>query len=260
VTAVRPAIDAGAVLRRALRIGSDFILPPTCLGCRARIDAGSALCVDCWQRLDFIEPPLCPRTGRPFVYDPGAGVVSAAALARPPVAGRVRAAVRYDNVARAMVHALKYRDRAEYCATMAAMMARAGGQLLDDADLIVPVPLHHGRLWRRRYNQSAMLAMAIAARSGCAVATSGLRRVRRTRAQVGLKTSDRRKNVRGAFATAGNGKERLDGRRVVLIDDVITTGATADACAQALFDGGAESVDVLAFALVCEPVSPAGTG
>jgi len=206
------------------------------------------------MQLDFIEPPHCPRTGQPFAYDPGPGTVSAAALARPPAWQSARAAVRFGPVSRRLVHALKYQDRLEVAGLLGRLMARAGKRLLEQADLIVPVPLYRGRLWARRYNQSALLAAEIGALTGVPVITDALRRTRPTRAQVGLNIRERRRNVRDAFALDGGRELPVMGKRVVLVDDVITTGATAEACAEALLDAGASEVDVLAFALVVNPL------
>lgn len=232
----------------------DFLLPPQCLGCRARVSAHPGLCAACWSDIEFIEHPCCDRTGLPFAYDPGAGVVSAAALAKPPQWQRARAAACFGPVTRNLIHALKYRDRLEAATLMARLMARAGGALLRDADVIVPVPLYRARLWKRRYNQAALLAYGLASASAVPVATDLLLRRRATRSQVGLNFKDRRRNVRGAFALANGTSSALSGRRVLLIDDVITTGATAGACARVLLDGGAADVDVLAFALVSNPL------
>lgn len=203
--------------------------------------------------MEFITPPLCGRTGRPFAYDPGPGIVSALALARPPDWQQARAVAAFGPLSRELVHALKYRDRLDAATLMGRMMAAAGAALLHEADVIVPVPLYRTRLWRRRFNQSAALAQVIARASGIPVDCGLLRRVRATRAQVGLEARERRRNVRGAFAAAPGAGERIAGRRVVLVDDVVTTGATANACARAMVEAGARQVDLVAFALVCGP-------
>ncbi len=203
--------------------------------------------------MEFIQRPLCERTGQPFAYDPGPGIVSAGALAKPPAWHRARAATVFGTASRTLIHALKYRDRHDAAALMARLMRHAGAELLTDADLIVPVPLYRTRLWQRRFNQAALLGAGISKMSGVAMAAQVLKRVRATRSQVGLSNMDRRRTVRGAFVVAGETEAALAGARVVLIDDVITTGATAGACVTALLDGGAARVDVLAFALVCGP-------
>ncbi|MGI9415310.1 MAG: ComF family protein, partial [Hyphomicrobiales bacterium] len=247
----RSAIARGAVVARSAlsRFGGmavAAILPAQCLSCRARIADHPGLCAQCWRGIDFIEPPCCPRTGLPFAYDPGPGTVSAVALARPPVWNRARAAAAFGPVSRQLVHALKYRDRLEVAGLLGRLMVRTGGDLLGNAELIAPVPLYRGRLWTRRYNQSALLAGAIAAHAGVPANMDALRRTRPTRAQVGLNMAERRRNVRGAFAPGDVRTMAVAGRRVLLVDDVITTGATAGACVAALLGAGARQVDVLA--------------
>jgi ComF family protein len=215
---------------------------------------GQALCAACWGKLHFIAPPYCERLGIPFAYDPGPGVLSMQAIADPPAYQRARAAVRYDEVSRTLVHALKYSDRLDLAPTMGRWMARAGRELLREADALLPVPLHWRRLWTRRYNQSALLAQSIAAESGVPVADGALARVKATAQQVGLTQTQRAENVQGAFQVSPAGKAIVTGRRLVLIDDVLTSGATADACARALLRGGAQTVDVLVFARVVDAI------
>lgn len=207
----------------------DTVTPPHCLACHIEVTTPSSLCFACWQKLKLIDEPVCNAMGTPFAYDQGAGALSAAALANPPAWDRARAAVAFDDASRPIVHALKYRDTQEAGLLMARMMASAGRRLLEDADIIVPVPLHRLRLWRRRFNQSAFLAQNIAKASGRSCRTDLLLRVKRTRSQVGLRENERRKNVSRAFAVPGE----MAGKKVVLVDDVMTTGATASACATA---------------------------
>jgi ComF family protein len=176
------------------------------------------------------------------------------AIADPPAYGRARAAVRYDDIARDLVHRLKYGDRLDLATSMGQWMARAGRELVDDADAMVPVPLHWRRLWGRRFNQAAALAKAAAAESSVPVLTAALRRMRATSQQVGLTRSARAVNVQGAFAVTKDGKAEIYGKRLVLVDDVLTSGATVDACARALLRAGASNVDVLVFARVVATV------
>ena len=246
-------LDLQAISRTIYRRFCDFIAPPHCLVCRAGVGESGSLCFACWNALRVIEEPCCPRLGIPFPYDQGPGQVSAAALADPPSWTQARAAVAYDDASKAIVHALKYRDRHEAATLMARLMRRAGAQLLADADLVVPVPLHPMRLWRRRFNQAALLAQHLCADRPDAFQPLVLKRVRSTRPQVGLDHEARRKNVRGAFVVAEKDRIRIAGRRILLIDDVMTTGATASACTVALQKAGATSVDILTFALVLEP-------
>jgi ComF family protein len=231
----------------------DFIAPPHCLVCRAPVADSGMLCFTCWNAMRFIEEPCCPRLGIPFPYDPGPGQVSAAALADPPAWTRSRSAVAYDDASKPIVHALKYRDRHEAASLMSRLMARAGSQLLAECDLVIPVPLHPMRLWRRRFNQAALIGQRLCAGRPGSFQPLILKRARSTRPQVGLDHEARRKNVRGAFVVAERDRIRIVGRRIVVVDDVMTTGATAAACTQALLKAGAASVDILTFALVLEP-------
>src|SRR3954452_21752703 len=234
------------------RLALDIALPTLCVACREPV-AGVGVCAACWAKLSFIAPPFCPRLGIPFVYDPGPGLLSMEAIADPPAYQRARAAVRYDDVARTLVHALKYQDRTDLAPAMGRWMARAGEELLRDADALVPVPLHWKRGWSRRYNQSGALARAIARQSGVPVLRDALRRIRPTAQQIGLSRPQRAANVQGAFKVSPEKSHEIAGRRVVLIDDVLTSGATTDACARALLRAKAARVDVLVFARVVDP-------
>jgi ComF family protein len=236
---------------RAAKLALDIALPTLCVACREPVD-GEGVCCDCWAKLSFIAPPFCPRLGIPFVYDPGPDMLSMEAISNPPAYARARAAVRYDDVARTLVHALKYQDRTDLAPIMGRWMARAGQELLDGADVLIPVPLHWRRAWHRRYNQSGALARVIERRSGISVASEALRRIRPTEQQIGLSRPQRASNVQGAFKVAADREVLIAGRRVVLIDDVLTSGATVDACARALLRAKAASVDVLVFARVVD--------
>jgi ComF family protein len=229
---------------------ADLALPPHCLACSARTTDHGALCAACWARLRLIEKPYCARLGTPFPHDLGEGALSLEAISDPPPFDRCRAVATYDDIARNLVHGLKYRDRLDLASWMARWMTRAGGELVVEADVIVAVPLHRWRLWWRRYNQSSLLAAAIAAQVGKPFAPRGLQRVRATRQQVGLSQAERARNVRGAFRVPSSEQAALAGRRVILVDDVYTTGATAAAATRALLRARAASVDVLVFARV----------
>jgi ComF family protein len=244
----RAAGAAGTVLRAAL----DLALPPLCAACREPVD-GKGLCPVCWSKLSFITRPYCERLGIPFVYDPGPGILSMEAIADPPAYNRARAAVRFDEVSRALVHGLKYGDRLDLAPMMGRWIGQAGRDILAEADGLVPVPLHWRRLWARRFNQSAALATAIAAESRVPVLPAALKRIKATVQQVGLTHAQRATNVQGAFRVPDQGKALVAGRRLVLVDDVLTSGATLEACARALYRAGAANVDVLVFARVADP-------
>jgi len=241
-------------LRSAFRLALDLALPPLCASCRAPLGDGVGLCAECWSKLSLIEPPFCARLGIPFTYDPGPGLLSMEAIASPPAYDRARAAVRYDDVARSLVTSFKYGDRLDLAPMMGRWMARAGRELLADADALMPVPLHWRRLWARRFNQAAALAGAISEISGVPVMRAGLKRMRPTPQQVGLSRTDRATNVQGAFRVPPDDKAIVKGKRLVLIDDVLTSGATVDTCARALLRAGCAHVDVLVFARVVAPV------
>jgi ComF family protein len=186
----------------------------------------------------------------PFPYAMGDGALSAEAVARPPLFDRARAVAVYDGPARDLVTALKFNDRTDLVPLMATWMARAGAELLAGPALVVPVPLHRRRLLSRKHNQSALLANAVARLAAAEPVPDLLVRTRPTRAQVGLTARQREANVRAAFAVAPRHAGRLRGARIVLVDDVFTTGATVTAATRALLRARAASVDVLTFARV----------
>ncbi|HEY3790316.1 MAG TPA: ComF family protein [Bradyrhizobium sp.] len=235
----------------ASRLALDIALPTLCVACREPV-SGEGVCAKCWAKLSFIAPPYCPRLGIPFVYDPGPELLSMEAIANPPAYQRARAAVRYDDVARTLVHALKYQDRTDLAPAMGRWMARAGRELLGEADALVPVPLHWRRGWSRRYNQSGALARVVERQTGVKLISEALQRVRPTQQQIGLSRTERASNVQGAFKVATDRKADIAGRRVILVDDVLTSGATVDACARALLRAKAAQVDVLVFARVVD--------
>ena len=241
--------------RGTLGAVADLLLPPVCIACRTRIGTHGLLCGDCFAKVDFIAPPICARLGVPLPYDAGEPSLSAAAIASPPVYDRARAVARYSETMRDLIQSFKYRDRQEGLALFARWLARAGAELLGDADLIVPVPLYRSRLWWRRFNQSALLAQGVSRLTGVPADCFVLKRVRRTASQVGLSAEQRKRNVAGAFKVEPARAAALKGKRVVVVDDVITTGATAEACARVLKRAKASRVDVLALARAVEPAA-----
>ena len=237
------------------RVVLDTLLPPVCLTCDAPVGAQGQFCAPCFTRTRFVTEPCCACCGVPFSHAgqalPG-GLCAACTLAPPPW-GRARAALAYDDQARRVLLPLKYADRTELAAAVAPLMARAGAVLLRTADVLVPVPLHRARLVARRYNQSALLAQALARLSGVPALPDALLRIRATASLTGLNREARARMVEGAFALRPARRAALAGRRVLLIDDVLTSGATAGACALALLAGGAAAVDVLVAARVPDP-------
>jgi ComF family protein len=239
-------------MRAAGRHLLDAILPPQCLSCRALVAEPGQLCGECWRRVRFIEAPFCSCCGRPFAFETGPDTLCGdCAAARPAFTG-ARAVMIYDDDSRDLVLGFKRGDRLEGAPAFGSWMARSGRELLEAADIVVPVPLHRRRLFTRRFNQAAVLAQAIGKSAGIPVLTDALQRIRATPSQAGLTRSGRFRNVRGAFAVRARRREILRGRAVVLVDDVMTTGATVDACSRVLLRAGAARVSVLTLARVVQ--------
>lgn len=229
----------------------DLLYPPSCIACQAAVGEADGLCAPCWARITFIERPFCERLGAPFPFDLGDGLLSPSAASDPPVFGRARAVAKYeDGPVRLLVQGLKYGDRTELARPMGRWMARAGRDLIAHADLLAPVPLHWMRRLQRRYNQAAELAREISKATGIPHNPFLLERVKPTRPQVGLSKSGRATNVQGAFRASNEREAEVAGRNILLIDDVLTSGATLNACSRALLRAGAAGVDVLVFARV----------
>lgn len=245
-----------AALGFATRAALNFVLPPRCPACGVQTGSLGGLCPECWRKARFLAQPACVQCGYPFELDFGPGVRCGACLANPPHYDRARAAVAYDDRIAKLVISLKHSDRTDLAPGLAAWMARAGADLLADCDWIVPVPLHRRRLFDRRYNQSVLLAQPLAARSGKPLICDLIRRQRKTESQGHLSPAARRRNVEGAFRTDRARKADLAGRRILLIDDVLTTGATANAIARRLKRDGAGAVDILTLARVVRPTTP----
>jgi ComF family protein len=249
-------LDLGRnTIRRAFRSALDAVLPPRCLKCgeilnTSGIGPSGGLCPECWRKLAWLAAPCCFGCGQPFPFDAGPEARCGACLRQPPAYDRARAVFRYDAESRDLILGFKQADRTESAPVLAGWMARAGAELLDSAELIVPVPLHWTRLVSRRFNQAALLAQTLGRLGDRAVETQALMRRRATQSQGRFGRLGRFRNVAGAIAVTTRHQKTVANRRILLIDDVITTGATANAAARALIAAGARNVDVLALAKV----------
>lgn len=245
-----PGKPFAQVATRAL----EWLLPPTCPGCRAQVSAPGGLCPDCWERITFLGNPQCSTCGFPFTFQVGPlggeeTLCGDCAREHPPWK-RARAAFSYDDASRDLVLAFKHADRTDWAPLFAAWLERAGAELIGDADVIVPVPLHWMRLYSRRYNQAAEIARALSNRAAVPFAPQLLVRPKRSKSQGRLGRRARFLNVQGAFRVPSCQMAALEGKCVLLIDDVLTTGATVGTAAKALLSAGARQVDVLTLARV----------
>ncbi|MEM8696712.1 MAG: ComF family protein [Pseudomonadota bacterium] len=239
--------DLSTILAGVAKPVIDFALPSRCPACGVIIDGDDRFCLDCWQQLDHLDQG-CRQCGDPRVTVADSATLCGACLADPPPFDTMRAAVRYGDVARIIALRLKYGGRIGLARTIARAMHRHMDGL-EDA-LIVPVPLHRGRLWRRGYNQAALIARALARDGTDRLALDALRRTRATPYLRAMGASERAKTVRGAFALNPKWRAAIAGARVVLVDDVYTSGATVRACARILKRGGAGEIHVRCWARV----------
>jgi ComF family protein len=228
------------------------IFPPACLSCREETETPMGLCARCWAETGFIAGLVCRICGIPLQGEAGDDACCDDCASHPPAFSHGRAAVLYQGGGRKLVLALKHGDRMDLAWPLAQWMARAGEDLTAKADLIAPVPLHRWRLLRRRYNQSAELARHVGALAGRPVLPDLLIRQRMTPSQDGLDRAARLQNQSGAFAVNPRFSARIAGKRLLLVDDVLTTGATLSCCAETCLQAGAEQVDVLVLARVAK--------
>ncbi len=251
--AAPPFSDLKRVAGRALRFGEgvlNAVLPPRCLLSGEIVDRPGQIAPAYWKDIHFIEKPVCVSCGVPLAFDAGDEARCTACLVRPPAYDRARSAFVYDETSRHLVLAFKHGHRRDGVAAFARWMARAGEEALAEAQGLVPVPLHYRRLVWRRFNPSALLAQRLEAVSGVPVVVDLLKRCRATPRQKGKSPAERRRNVAGAFSVRAQRRALVKGARLVLVDDVLTTGATVEACARALKRAGAERVTVVTLARV----------
>lgn len=233
-----------------VKVVRDWIVPPTCLMCDAIVNEPGGCCSKCWGTIRFVARPYCEILGAPFSFDMGEGALCADAIANPPPFRRARAAVLYDDPIRRLVSGLKYSDRLDIAPWIAKWMARAGRQLFEDGPIVIPIPLYKTRMLTRRFNQSSEIARHICKDRNLEYRPETLKRIRKTKQQVGLSRQERAKNVSGVFRVPPEFAADLKGKPVLLIDDVFTTGSTVSSAAKALNRVGVVSVDVLTFARV----------
>jgi ComF family protein len=238
------------VIRSAGRFALDLVLPPSCAVCGCEVDRVGAVCPSCFLRLHVIGAPRCDQCGVPLAAAThlGADARCVACELRPPPWSKARAAYVYDDGSRDLILSLKYADRTQNAMVLARQMARAGRDILETADWLVPVPVHWRRLLERKYNQAALLARAVAKLSGTAVLVDALARPHATSRLAGFSAAERAREMENAIRVRPSRAANLTGRHVVLVDDILTTGATAAACTSVLLAAGAASVSLLAAA------------
>lgn len=247
ITASNTALRLATSTAKAI---TDFILPPVCPNCHQATAETNRLCPTCWQDITFITSPYCQLTGQPLPFDIGENAISAAAAKAPPAYDQARAVALYDGTMRDLIHKLKFQDRHELTTLLANWLITTGQSQLAKTDLIMPIPLHRQRLWRRRFNQSTLLASRVSQLTNIPLDFKSFERSKKTQSQVGLTESQRKTNLQGAFRIPAHRREHLKNRSVLIIDDVITTGATANAAAKTLKSAGAARVNLLCLAIV----------
>jgi ComF family protein len=236
--------------KRLWRSGVDALLPPQCMLCTAQVDEPGRLCQDCWPSVGFIAEPCCPTCGVPHAVPVPEGLVCGVCLKDAPPFARARAAFTYGGGGRDLVLRFKRGDRTDLAPGLATLLRQAGAPLLAECEAILPVPLHRWRLWRRRFNQSALLAQALGRAAGKPVLLDLLQRRRATRSLGRLNRAARKRELAGAIGVDAGQAAMIQGRRLLLVDDVFTTGATVNACCRALLRAGAGEVTVLTLARV----------
>jgi len=239
-----------AMLKNSVKMLADNLWPPLCISCDVPIQDLNGLCSSCWARMRFLSAPLCYACGVPFPFDVGMQALCVACTRSRPPYNSARSAMIYDDASRGIILAYKHGDRTDLVPALTKMMMRPGAVLLNQADIVAPVPLHWTRLLSRRYNQAGLLSNRLAKVGRTRSIPDLLVRTKRTGSQGGKSSPGRRRNVQGAFAIQQRYKGMLEGKRVLLVDDVLTTGATVETAARALLKSGASAVDVITIARV----------
>ena len=228
----------------------DILFPPQCLKCASLVAETGTLCATCWLKISFIDGACCEACGLPFEYDLGPAALCGACSQDRPLFSRARSAMIYNAASRDIILAFKHGDKTHAVAAYGKWLFRAGSKMSPEIDVIVPVPLHWSRLFHRRYNQAALLAIEFSKLSGIPARTNILRRHKKTASQGHKTVRARHTNLRGAFSVPSRAKAGIKDKKILLIDDVFTTGATAQACTKILLQAGVKNVDVLTLARV----------
>lgn len=245
--------SAGRRFKQVLHLGLDVVLPPRCFACGEIVATQGQLCASCWPGVNFITEPCCDKCGLPFEFHTTHLNHCGACLAHPPAFDQARSALHYDDGSRPIVLKFKHGDNLALARSMAEWMARVAANLVEDDSLIIAVPLHRWRLFKRRYNQAALLGGELSKLLARPHDAQVLKRVKPTPSQGGLNAKERRRNVQRAFQVAQNKRYLVRDRPILLVDDVFTTGATVEACAKVLHRAGARSVKIVTFARVVSP-------
>ena len=228
----------------------DVVFPPVCLNCLTPTETTNKICPTCWNNIDFIVSPYCEIKGTPFPFHIEQGTISASALKQTPHFDKARSVALYEGTMRELIHKLKYKDRHELTNLFVNWMQQAGKDILKKTDLIIPIPLYRSRIWHRRFNQSALLAKRLSKQTNIPYDCTLLIRGKKTKSQVGLTANERYQNLKNAFTIDNTKKEILRNKTILLIDDVITTGATINTASKLLKSTDVDKVYVLSLALV----------
>lgn len=246
--AIKPL--APKIFKSFLNEAVDTILPPRCIVTGDMVDRQGMVAPQVWKDLSFIADPKCGRCGFPFDFEVEAGSLCASCLDYPPKFESARAALKYDDTSRGIILGFKHGDKLHAAKAFVPWLKMAGAEMLDQADVLLPVPLHPWRLLKRKYNQAAVMAAALSKDTNIPIIYDGLRRTRSTPPQGHLSSKERYRNVKSAFAVNEKQKARMRGKSIVLIDDVYTTGATVNECTKALYKAGVARVNILTLARV----------